>query len=145
MLTYIMMEQPLNIEAHPFVSYEAIFSKLLWTVTRQANTSVLNFSAYFTETLYKKRECPARRPGNFFHLPEAKCWLLQATVSLRHSLAKEPACATKAHGKSTSKNLTIGMKYTKINMPRTITQLLYTFAVFFLCKSKSKLSNMFSN
>lgn len=25
----IMMEQPLNIEAHPFVSYEAISSKLL--------------------------------------------------------------------------------------------------------------------
>lgn len=68
----IMMEQPLNIEAHPFVSYEAISSKLLWTVTQQANTSMLNFSAYFTGTLYKKWECPARRPGNFFHLPEAK-------------------------------------------------------------------------
>lgn len=37
------------------------------------------------------------------------------------------------------------MKYTKINMPQKLTQLLYTFAVFFLCKSKGKLSNTFSN
>ena len=29
MITIIMTEQPLNIKVHPFVLYEAIFSKLL--------------------------------------------------------------------------------------------------------------------